>query len=217
MRAVRVLIVDDDSLVRRALTHFLSQAPDIVVVGEADDGLAALEAIANVRPDVVIMDIQMPHMDGAAATTRITAEWPDTHVLAITTFGSIETIIPMLNAGASGYLLKDAEPADIVRAVHNVHAGTAVLSPSVTRKLLESAQRRQLPAEPLRTHENLTDRELEVVEHLSYGLSNSEIAHELQIAERTVKAHLSSVMTKWEARDRVQVLIRATRAGIIEL
>lgn len=215
MSAIRVVIADDDSLVRRALSVFLSAPDDIEIVAEATDGLQAIDATSTLRPDVVVMDVQMPHLDGISATAEITAEWPGTRVLAVTTFGSIESILPMLRAGASGYLLKDSEPDEIVAAVRGVHAGTEVLSPRVSERLVASVQAPSGAHAALPESERLSEREAQVVEQLATGKSNVEIAEAMFISEGTVKGHLSNVMTKWKARDRVQVLIRAAQAGII--
>lgn len=216
MANIRVLIADDESLVRRALTVFLSDADDIEVIGEATDGAHAIAAVGTLRPDVVLMDLQMPGTGGVEATTEIVTRWPHTRVLAVTTFGTIDTILPVLRAGASGYLLKDTEPEDIITAVRNVYAGSGALSPRVTQQLISSIQRtEESTPEMLPESERLSDREVEVVRHLATGMSNSEIAAAMHVAEGTIKAHLGAIMRKWYARDRVQVLVRAARAGII--
>ena len=215
MTQITALIVDDDPLVRRALSVFLGAA-GIDVVGEAEDGRKAIIAARRLRPAVALVDVQMPGLDGVAATAGIIDCSPETRVLAITTFGSIQAIMPMLRAGASGYLLKDTEPEDIVAAVEDVLAGTGVLSPRVTTELLIAIRDLDEPSiADLQEYELLSAREGEVVKLLSAGLSNSEIAEAMHVSEGTVKAHLGSVMAKWGARDRVQVLIRAARAGLV--
>jgi len=215
MTQITALIVDDDPLVRRALSVFLGAA-GIDVVGEAEDGRKAIIAARRLRPAVALVDVQMPGLDGVAATAGIIECSPETRVLAITTFGSIQAIMPMLRAGASGYLLKDTEPEDIVAAVEDVLAGTGVLSPRVTTELLIAIRDLDEPSiADLQEYELLSAREGEVVKLLSAGLSNSEIAEAMHVSEGTVKAHLGSVMAKWGARDRVQVLIRAARAGLV--
>ncbi|WP_203580511.1 response regulator [Microbacterium hibisci] len=219
MPSTAVLIADDEFLLRRALTIFLEEADDIEVVGTAVDGADAIEQARTLRPDVILMDIQMPNVDGVAATTQLLREAPDTKILAVTTFGSMQTILPMLVAGASGYLLKDSDPRDIVAAVREVHRGLRVLSPAVSAMLVSAVVNASspAPAERLSDEEMLTPREIEMVALLSKGLSNAEIAGRKNVSEATVKSHLSNVMAKWNVRDRVQVLIRAVRAGIVQL
>lgn len=217
MGKIRVALVDDDKLVRRALTVFLSTADDIEIVGEAADGIDGVALVQRTEPDVVLLDMQMPRMGGVEAATEILATVEGTRVLAITTFGTTEVVLPMIQAGASGYLLKDAEPEDIVEAVRLVHAGSSVLSPAVTARLIETvrdgtvATPRELPEQ-----ERLSDRERDVLDQLALGRSNGEIARALHVSESTVKTHLSSMMLKWNVRDRVQILIRAARAGLVD-
>ena len=219
---IRVLVADDQALMRTALEHFVAQAEDLEVVGSAADGVQALELARSCAPDVVLMDMQMPRMDGVEATARITAELPGTRVLAITTFSSEQYLVPALRAGATGYLVKDAPPAEVVEAIRRVHGGDAVFSAQVAHDLVTAAaaapeQSRGGPLEPLAEHERLTARELDVVRELAKGSSNAEIAAALFLAEATVKSHIGKVLEKWQVRDRVQVLIRAARAGLVEL
>ncbi|MCC4907009.1 response regulator transcription factor [Microbacterium sp. cx-55] len=217
MQELRVLVVDDESLIRRALTVFVSEADDIEVVGEAANGADALAAVASLAPDVVLMDAQMPVMGGAEATRIITRDHPATKVLALTTFGSLDAILPMLQAGAGGYLLKDSEPEDIVAALRDIARGLRVLSPAVASMLVASVSASVGVGQLVRLSdaERLTPRERAVVSLLARGLSNAEIARQQSVSEATVKSHLSNIMAKWDVRDRVQVLIRAARAGII--
>lgn len=211
-----MVIVDDDRLVRRALTVFLDEAEDIDVVGEAQDGIDGVALVQEMSPDVALVDMQMPRMGGVEAATEITARCPATRVLAITTFGTIEMILPMIRAGAAGYLLKDAEPEAIVEAVRLVHAGATALSPAITARLIETAD----GGDTTSTNEfppgqQLTVREHEVLTQLALGRSNAEIAHTIHISESTVKTHVSSIMTKWAVNSRVQILVRAARGGLI--
>lgn len=222
---ITVMVVDDQELMRTALEHFVSLAEDMQTVPGAADGRAGLEAAREHRPDVILMDMQMPVMDGVAATEAVTAELPETKVLAITTFSSEQYLVPALRAGAAGYLVKDAPPTEVVEAIRKVHAGDAVFSAGVARDLIDAvtaagpddAAARAEPAEPLEDFERLTARELDVVRELAHGSSNAEIAAALFLAEATVKSHLGRVMEKWGVRDRVQVLIRAARAGLVEI
>lgn len=216
MGRLRVVIVDDESLLRRALTVFVNEADDIDIVGEASNGAEGVDLVGSLSPDIVMMDAQMPVLDGAAATRIITRDHPETKVLALTTFGSLDTILPMLQAGAGGYLLKDSEPEDIFSAIRDVHRGLRVLSPAVASMLVSSL----VPSAGgrvvrLTSAERLTPRESAIVALLARGMSNSEIARQQSVAEATVKSHLSNIMVKWNVRDRVQVLIRAVRAGIV--
>ncbi|MFV0375209.1 response regulator [Microbacterium sp.] len=215
---IRVLIADDEALMRRALVMFVGAAEDLEVVGEASDGAVALRQVAALRPDVVLMDMQMPNLDGVEATEKIVTAFPDTRVVAITTFSSERYVIPALRAGASGYLVKDAEPEQIVEAVREVHSGACVISPQVTRGLVDSVREaRDAQPQPLSDGEALSERELDVVVALGRGRSNAEIAQDLHLSEATVKTHLGKVMTKWAVRDRVQVVIKAARTGLIRI
>ena len=210
MVTIRVLLVDDDALVRAGLRMILSSAEEIEVVGEAVDGADAVAAVQAHRPDVVLMDIRMPGMDGIAATSALRRLAAPPHVIVLTTFQADEHVMSALRAGADGFLLKDTAPAEIVQAVRLVAAGEAMLSPSVTRTLLahlgddEATDRRRLAAQRL---SSLTDREREVATAVGSGASNAEIAASLFMSEATVKAHVSRLLTKLEVANRVHVAI----------
>lgn len=215
MDEIRVLITDDDPLVRVALKHFVSRAPEITVIAEAENGIEAIKAVERHQPDVVMMDVQMPGMNGIEATAEITARWPGICVLAVTTLDTRETVLPMLSAGASGYMLKDSSADEIVSALLQAHQGTSSLSPRIAAMLVKHV-RDAKPAGLAGELEPLTERETEVLTHLAMGMSNSEIAAALHVSEGTVKAHLGGIMSKWQVRDRVQVLVTAARAGLVE-
>jgi DNA-binding NarL/FixJ family response regulator len=211
---IRVLVVDDQLVVRRGLRVLLDDYPDISVVDEAGSGPDALVAVHRLRPDVVLMDVRMPGGDGIAATRALTAEPGAVPVIVITTFDLDEYVFGALEAGASGFLLKSAEPDDIAAAVRAAARGDALVAPSVTpRVIAEFARRRQIPAVATAPH-TLTRRELEIVRALSQGQSNEQIAERLHLEPGTVKAHLSRVMAKLDARSRVQVVVWAFRNGI---
>ena len=210
MANVRVLLVDDDALVRAGLRLILSSASDIDVVGETDDGAGAVAAVQAHRPDVVLMDIRMPKMDGITATVALRQLQTPPQIIVLTTFQADEQVVAALRAGASGFLVKDTPPADIINAIRVVAAGDAIVSPSVTRTLLahfgttEASRRHQLAARQLAT---LTERELEVAGAVGAGASNAEIASRLFMSEATVKAHVSRLLTKLEVANRVQIAI----------
>jgi DNA-binding NarL/FixJ family response regulator len=213
---IRVVLVDDDALVRAGLRMILSSANDLVVVGEVGDGSQAVQAVREHRPDVVLMDIRMPQMDGISATQRL-RELPESpQVIVLTTFHLDEYVLRALRVGASGFLLKDTPPADIVHAVRLVAAGEAMLSPSVTRTLLahlgdsEVNDRRATATAQLAL---LSDREREVAGAVAAGASNAEIAAKLYMSEATVKAHVSRLLTKLDATNRVQIAILVHDAG----
>jgi DNA-binding NarL/FixJ family response regulator len=218
MTPIRVLLVDDQSLVRTGFRMILRDEADIEVVGEAADGRAAVEAVGRLHPDVAIMDIRMPIMDGVEATRRIVADdGLTTRVLVLTTFDADEFVVEALRAGASGFLLKDVAPDDFAAAIRTVAAGDALLAPSVTRQLLDRFRDR-LPGPPDARHErlrDLTDREIEVLKLVARGLSNREIAERLVLAEPTVKTHVSHALLKLDLRDRVQAVVMAYEIGLV--
>ncbi len=216
---IRVLTADDAPLMRTALRISLSGEPDIEVVGEAVDGQEAVELATRHRPDVVVMDIRMPRMDGITATRQITAEQAPTKVLIITTFELDDYVVEALRAGASGFLLKDATPEELIHAVRVIDAGNALLSPTVTRRLLERFGR-HLP--PIDQHSSeamsrLTPRELEVLGLVARGQSNTEIAHTLHLAESSVKTHVGHLLAKLDKADRVQLVVFAYESGLVQV
>ena len=210
MASVKVLLIDDDALVRAGLRVILSAAEDIEVVGETDDGVGAVAAVRQHRPDVVLMDIRMPQMDGVTATAALRRLDPSPQVIVLTTYQADEHVVAALRAGASGFLVKDTPPADIINAVRLVTAGDAIVSPSVTRTLLshfgntEESERHRLAAQQLAA---LTDREREVATAVGAGASNAEIAASLFMSEATVKAHVSRLLSKLAVNNRVQIAI----------
>jgi DNA-binding NarL/FixJ family response regulator len=211
--ALRVVIADDQPLMRAGFKAVLEAAGDISVVAEAGTGAEAIEAVKRTAPDVVLMDIRMPEMDGLEATRRL----PRQRILILTTFGLDDYIVEALRAGASGFLLKDAPTAQVVEAVRAVAAGDAVLSPAVTRQLLDQVGRR-LPAPVTQSPDalaHLTEREREVLRMLAAGLSNAEIAEALVVSEATVKTHVSNLLGKLGLRDRVQAVIYAYETRLI--
>lgn len=217
---VSVLIVDDQAMVRAGFGAILGAQPDITVVGEAADGAEAIALSARLRPDVVLMDVRMPGMNGLDATRELRDTASGRHrprVLMLTTFDADEYVHDALTAGASGFLLKDATPADLVTAVRVVADGDALLAPRVTRRLLErfAAQRPPVNRHALRLAD-LTDREREILVLIGLGRSNAEIADELFIAEQTVKSHVSRIFSKLGLRDRVQAVILAFDAGLVD-
>jgi DNA-binding NarL/FixJ family response regulator len=215
---IRLLVVDDDALVRAGLAMMLAGTDDIRIVAEAADGSEVGPAVDAYRPDVVLMDIRMPRMDGLAATEQLRTREDAPQVIVLTTFSADEHVLRALRAGASGFLLKDTPPAEIVRAVRLVAVGEAMLSPAVTRSLLEHVAGDGLDARRARAEEllgRLTEREREVAVALGQGRSNAEIAAALHIAEVTVKTHLGRLRAKLDLHDRVQLVIFAYDCGLV--
>ena len=216
--ALRVLLVDDQAMVRVGFRLILESEPGIVVVGEADDGGQAVALASTLRPDVILMDIQMPTLDGLEATRRILAKpaADAPRVLILTTFERDEYVFAALRAGASGFLLKNAPPEDLIEAVRVVAAGDALLAPSVTRRIIEELVRRAPAAPRSPALDGLTDREADVLRGLARGLSNAEIAGRLFVGEATVKTHVSNVLAKLGLRDRVQAVVFAYEGGLVQ-
>ena len=213
---VRVLVVDDDKLMRAGLRAVFSSDDQIEVVGEAGDGRAAIDSAKRLAPDVILMDVRMPEMDGITATREVLRESPEARVVIVTTFEEDDYVFGALAAGASGFLLKRTGPEELIDAIKTVAAGDALLSPSVTRRVIERMAR-DVPVEGLDEGRlaELTDRERQVLELLAAGLTNAEIAGRLVIEESTVKTHVKRVLMKLDLRDRVQAVIFAYETGVI--
>jgi len=212
---IRVLIADDQALVRTGFRVILDAEPDLEVVGEAGDGRETVELVPQKRPDVVLMDIRMPNLDGIEATRRLTALPRAPRVLMLTTFDLDEYVYEALRAGASGFLLKDAGADELLHAVRVVAAGEALLSPSITRRLIADYARRPPASEQPAALADLTPRELEVLRLLARGLSNGEIARELVLGEATVKTHVARVFQKLDLHDRAQAVVLAYETGLV--
>ena len=212
---VRVLVADDQSMIRAGFRMLLKNEEGIEVVAEAEDGLEAVEKSARYTPGVVLMDIRMPKLDGLEATRRILAADRSVRVLILTTFDLDEYIYEALRVGASGFVLKDDPPEQLIAAIHTVAAGDALLSPAVTRRVIEEFTQRPRREVPKGLDE-LTDRELEIFRLIAKGLSNAEIGHQLFISETTVKTHVTHLFQKLGLRDRVQAVVLAYRSGLVE-
>ena len=216
---IKVLIADDQALVRGAFKALIEAVPGMTVVGAAADGAEAVELAADRHPDVVLMDVRMPRMDGIEATRRVIAESEGPtapRVLILTTFDLDEYVFTALRAGASGFLLKDTPPDDLLTAIRVIAAGEALLAPSITRRLIAEFTARPEPAtSPRRSLDGVTDREREVLALIARGLSNSEIAHHLHLAQATVKTHVGRLLAKLNARDRAQLVIAAYESGLL--
>jgi len=215
---IRILVVDDQALVRSGFHLILDSEPDFEVVGEAADGQEAIDLTRRLRPDVVLMDVRMPRMDGVEATRTLVADGAS-RVLILTTFDLDEHLFAAVRAGASGFLLKDVPPDDLALAVRAVARGDALIEPRMTRRLLEEFARQpsadRAPRTPAGVGEQLTARELEVFQAVARGHSNAEIAEELYISETTVKTHVAHILTKLDLRDRIQAVVLAYESGLL--
>lgn len=213
---IRVLIADDEALIRSGLQLMLESQQDLRVIAEAGDGKAATDLALSYRPDVILMDIQMPQMSGIEATAKITSSDDPPKVVMLTTFGDDENIYQALRAGASGFLLKDSRPEDVIRAIRVVAAGEALLSPAVTKRLVDGFVTTHQSPSTDTSYERLTDREREIVTLVAEGLSNQEIADRIFVSFSTAKTHVSHVLTKLELRDRIHIVIYAYQHGLVE-
>lgn len=212
---IKVLIVDDHQVVRQGLRTFLELQPDIAVLGEAGDGQAAVEMVSQLQPDVVLMDLVMPRLDGISATRQIKALGISVKVIALTSFTEDDKVFPAIQAGASSYLLKDVSPDELVEAIRAAHRGEARLHPEIVRKLMEQVAQQSGLARQSLPHD-LTGRELEVVRLVAQGRSNHEIAQSLVISEKTVKTHISNILGKLQLDDRTQLAIFAIKHGLVD-
>jgi DNA-binding NarL/FixJ family response regulator len=213
---IRLLIADDQELVRTGFRVILNAEPDLDVVGEAKDGRETIDAVRSLSPDVVLMDIRMPNLDGIEATRRIAAEENSPRILILTTFDLDEYVYDALRAGASGFLLKDAGADELIQAVRIVAAGEALLAPSITRRLIEDYARRPPRREQPAALAELTPRELEVLRLLARGISNADIARELVLGDATVKTHVARIFAKLNLHDRAQAVVLAYESGLVQ-
>jgi two-component system, NarL family, response regulator LiaR len=216
---IKVLLVDDHPLVRQGLRMFIEMQNDMLVVGEGANGTEAVELAANSKPDVILLDLVMPGMDGVEATRRIIVDDPQAHILILTSFGEDDQVFPAIRAGARGYLLKDIQPVDLVKAIRETSQGKAQLHPDIARRLMEAVSGDKLPQSPKQPTrpkelEDLTERELEVLEHIAQGLTNREIAEKMVISEKTVKTHVSNLLDKLDLEDRTRAAIWALKHGL---
>jgi DNA-binding NarL/FixJ family response regulator len=212
---IRVLVVDDQPLVRNGFRMILEGQPDLELVGEAADGLEAIDYVRELDPDVILMDVRMPNLDGVEATRRLTDANTRARILVLTTFDLDEYVHAAIRAGANGFLLKDVQPAELVAAIHVVAEGNAVFAPAATQRLLERFASASATADAKRNLDHLTEREREILRLIASGLSNAELAERLHLSETTVKTHVSSMLRKLGVRDRVQAVIAAYDAGLV--
>ena len=214
--SIRVVIADDQQLIRDGFVMILTAEPDIEVVGEASTGIEAVTISRELEPDVVLMDIRMPELDGIEATRRILTHQPNTRVLILTTFDLDEYVYDALRSGASGFLLKDAPKHQLIAGIRTVGEGDALLAPSITHRLIEEFATARTPLTPPPGFDELSPRELEVFRLLAGGMTNAEIANQLVVGETTVKSHVTRILTKLAVRDRVQAVVLAYETGLVK-
>jgi NarL family two-component system response regulator LiaR len=212
--SIRVLVADDHAIVRKGIRALLATELDIEIVGEAENGREAVTEAEKLQPDVVLMDLVMPEMDGIEAIRRITAHQPEARILVLTSFAADDKVFPAIKAGALGYLLKDSGPEELVQAIRQVYRGESSLHPTIARKLLQELSR---PSERPPTPEPLTEREVEVLRLVARGQSNQEIADQLVISEATVRTHVSNILSKLQLASRTQAALHALREGLASL
>jgi DNA-binding NarL/FixJ family response regulator len=213
MNVIRVLIVDDQPLLRFGLKMLILTADDLVVMGEAESGEAAIAQVQAEQPDLIVMDIKMPGIGGIEATRQITADWPDIAVLMLTIFEDDETVFVALRAGASGYILKESDPAEILRAIHAVGHGEAIFGPGIAKKVLEYFKSPRQPAAE-KVFPELSERELEILTLIARGVNNATIAQQLVITPKTVRNHITSIFSKLHVADRANAILRAKEQGL---
>lgn len=209
---IRVLFVDDHEMVRIGVTAYLSAQPDIEVVAEADDGSVAIELALEHKPDIILMDLVMKEMDGIEATRRIIEQWPEAKIIIVTSFLDDEKVYPALEAGATSYMLKTSKASEIANAVRSTHKGQSILEPEVAGKMMKKMRRKT----EILPHEELTNREMEILLHMTQGKTNQEIADELFIALKTVKVHVSNILAKLQVQDRTQAVIYAFKHSLVK-
>lgn len=215
-KTIRVLVVDDHGIVRRGTCALLREEANFEVVGEASDGLEAIAQAEALQPDVILMDLMMPNLDGVEAIKRITADHPSIRILALTSFATDDKVFPAIKAGALGYLLKDADPAELIQGIRQVYRGEPSLHPSIARKVLQELSRPMQPGAP-DGPDPLTAREVEVLKLVAQGMSNQQIADQLTVTEVTVRTHVSNLLSKLHLANRVQATLYALREGIAKL
>ncbi len=209
---IKVLFVDDHEMVRIGVSAYLSAQSDIEVIGEADNGLKAVELAMELRPDIILMDLVMPEMDGIEATKRIIEKWPEAKIIIVTSFLDDEKVYPALEAGATSYMLKTSKASEIARAVRSTFQGQSVLEPEVTGKMMEKLRRPKIT----QLHDQLTNREMEILLLMTQGKTNQEIADELYIALKTAKVHVSNILSKLGVQDRTQAVIYAFKHSLVQ-
>ena len=213
-QAIRVLIVDDHTIVRKGIRALLAEIEGIEVVGEADNGQEAVTQAQTLHPDVILMDLAMPKMDGIEATRQIKTSQPESRILVMTSFAADDKVFPAIKAGALGYLLKESAPEDLVQAIHQIHRGESSLHPTIARKVLQEITH---PSDRPPTPNPLTEREAEVLRLVAQGLSNQDIARKLNISDPTVRTHVSNIMSKLHLATRIQAALYALREGLVSL
>ncbi len=212
---IRLLIVDDQAIVRKGVRALLDEVPGMEVIGEASDGLEAVSLAASLQPDVILMDLVMPRLDGIEAIRRILADNPAARILVLSSFAADDKVFPAIKAGALGYLLKDSEPEELITAIRNIQRGEPFLHPSIARKVLEELSHPAASSPP--TPEPLTERELEVLQLVAQGFSNQAISEKLVIGDATVRTHIGNILTKLHLANKVQAALYALRKGISSL